>query len=769
MTGQDTFPGIPGYKIQRRLGSGGMADVFLGTQEVLDRQVAIKILSPEMFRNPQVVQRFLNEARTASKLQHPNIVTIHDVGQVQNSCYIVMEYLQESLNDRLRFKPGHRIEPLEAFKITKKIAEALIYAHSQGFIHRDIKPDNILFRRDDTPVLVDFGIARAMDAESRLTATGLTVGTPHYMSPEQCVGEDVDGQSDIYSLGIVLYEMLTGDVPFKADSTKGILVKHINQPIPPLPADLQKYQPILEKMTAKEKSRRITGGPMLLDLLDHFSPARSRSGLDSIEARHEAGWVFQGGDSSRTEVLYPTDHQPAASSPYLPHKRKKTLFVMIMLFILVGAAAAAYFLDILPWRIGSGVPGQEEKEIVISEPEIQTLQNEAGSSTKKDIEGTALNVPDNSPQNQLPGKTKGNEMVQTRQKDEGTASVQQGHKNSQSLLEQAEQFLQKGELDNARQSLEQARAIEETEQLKTLEKRLQELKAEQQNRQFNHHLQQAEVLANKGLYAKALEQLTAAGKIKQDAKWESLTRQIKKKETEARRKAEQERIRRQRDDQAFNEAKAANNIMGYEKYLKLFPSGLHADDAQKRLEQLRSAIKMEIRIEDDIAFETAVNANTLEAFDKYLKKFPVGLHGAEARKRIQQLQEKIVKETSAHITIQQIKFFESDFTPPPLGQRSYATNFNATATRYIFTEIRFKNNLFRVADSTNRVMVEYSGSAGAFNYQLKGMIRQESGAETGVYWRGMGWSEPGKWPAGSYRITVYFDDQPVSKASFSIQ
>lgn len=214
------IPEIEGYKFVKELGQGGMADVYLMLQENLDRLVAVKVLIPESFRDKHFLKRFIREARTLSKLIHPHIVTIHDVGKTEKSYYIIMEYLQESLKDRIRKK---KMKPDDALHIVNQIGSALFFAHKKGVVHRDIKPDNIMFRMDGTPVLLDFGIARARDEVStKLTKTGVSIGTPNYISPEQAKGEKVDGRSDIYSLGVVLYEMLTGAPPLRFRQSGGI-------------------------------------------------------------------------------------------------------------------------------------------------------------------------------------------------------------------------------------------------------------------------------------------------------------------------------------------------------------------------------------------------------------------------------------------------------------------------------------------------------------------------------------------------------------------
>ncbi len=260
------IPQIPGYEIKKRLGKGGMAEVYLAFQENLDREVAIKILDPIFLKDEKLLKRFIYEAKTAAKLIHNNIVTIHDVGRSGDNHYIVMELLNESLRDRL--KRRGKLSAANTLMIIKTIASALFYAHNKKIIHRDIKPDNIMFRSDETPVLVDFGIARALDLSTQLTITGVRVGTPYYMSPEQCKGEGLGGGSDIYSLGVVLFELLTGDVPYKSETPTGVIYQHTQAPLPTLPGNLKKFQPLIDRMMSKEKGKRIKNGQALIKIIE---------------------------------------------------------------------------------------------------------------------------------------------------------------------------------------------------------------------------------------------------------------------------------------------------------------------------------------------------------------------------------------------------------------------------------------------------------------------------------------------------------------------
>lgn len=341
------LPQIPGYKIIRKLGHGGMADVFLGVQENLEREVAIKVLVPSLFRDQQFSLRFVKEAQTAAKLAHPNIITIHDIGKVEDTYYIVMEYLPESLTDRMKKVgiPG----PKEALDIIKMIASALDYAHNKGFIHRDIKPDNIMFRPDGTAVLVDFGIARAIDSTTQLTRTGMSIGTPHYMSPEQCRGEKIDGRSDIYSLGVQLFELMTGTVPYKAENTAGIILKHIQDPIPRLPENVEQYQPLIDKMMAKERGNRLQTGAELIKFIDGMVTAQEQELMPAMAVPKTVPVTIPTtAADTKEEATVVTPYPPVESSVSFRKKpaRKKWLLPTILVFIVIIAAGISIYFAI---------------------------------------------------------------------------------------------------------------------------------------------------------------------------------------------------------------------------------------------------------------------------------------------------------------------------------------------------------------------------------------------------------------------------------------
>jgi serine/threonine protein kinase len=249
------------YEIVEVVGRGGMSTVYKGYQAALDRYVAVKVLDPTISSDELFLTRFQREAQAVALLRHPHIVQIHDFGNIDEMYYMVMEYVDgQSLRERLRAaaSEGEYMPIHEVLGIVWAIASALDYAYQRGIIHRDIKPGNILLSSDGQAVLGDFGIAQLMKS-SRLTLSGL-VGTPNYMSPEQGQGLEIDQRTDIYSLGIVTYEMLGNQVPFSSDTPFAVVMAHVTRPLPPLqqirPAILPAVQDVLVKGTAKDKEQR---------------------------------------------------------------------------------------------------------------------------------------------------------------------------------------------------------------------------------------------------------------------------------------------------------------------------------------------------------------------------------------------------------------------------------------------------------------------------------------------------------------------------------
>ena len=242
---------LPGYKIKGVLGRGGMAVVYLAEQESIGREVALKVLAPD-HTDETFSQRFLAEARIISQLSHPNIVTVYDAGVHKGNHYMAMEYVKgKTLTDaRDEMSLAQRID------VIMQMADALDYAGSKGYVHRDIKPENIMRHEDGRAILMDFGIARNLDSTKGLTITGKAIGTPYYMSPEQTKGLKVDHRSDIYSLGVVLFQMLAGRVPYDGPSFVAVGIKHISEAIPLLPPGFEPFQQIINKSMSKEAGHR---------------------------------------------------------------------------------------------------------------------------------------------------------------------------------------------------------------------------------------------------------------------------------------------------------------------------------------------------------------------------------------------------------------------------------------------------------------------------------------------------------------------------------
>jgi serine/threonine-protein kinase len=223
------------YEIIEELGRGGMAIVFKANEKQLDREVAIKVLPFSLAFDKEFVERFQREARTSAKLEHPSIIPIYRVGKSGRIIYFVMKFLRGKPLSSVLAARGS-LPPVEIKRILIDVSRALAYAHKKEIVHRDIKPDNIMFDEHGHAVVTDFGIAKAASG-GKLTGTGMSIGTPHYMSPEQAKAQSLDGRSDIYSLGVVGYQCLTGSVPFDGEDSFSIGYKHIMEEIPTPPLD----------------------------------------------------------------------------------------------------------------------------------------------------------------------------------------------------------------------------------------------------------------------------------------------------------------------------------------------------------------------------------------------------------------------------------------------------------------------------------------------------------------------------------------------------
>ncbi|PLW67142.1 serine/threonine-protein kinase [Pseudohalioglobus lutimaris] len=302
----DQLPAIPGYTIKHLLGEGGMARVYLAIQRGFERPVALKIIAQELAASEEFGKRFLREARIVGILSHPHIVPVYDVGEHEGVFYMAMEILSEG---DLRSRMGVPLDEAVALGITRQLASALGYAHGKGFIHRDVKPDNVLFRDQDTAVLTDFGIARTAGDSAdmtQITQVQSVIGSPRYMSPEQSLGHQLDARTDIYSLGIMFYQMLTGEAPYGGSNLNEIARQRYEKRLPQLPGSLAHLQPLLDRMVAYERDQRFASCEELLAALLEV-PAR-RGGVVS---------TFGSDADATTVVAAPPKgaQQPASGRP----------------------------------------------------------------------------------------------------------------------------------------------------------------------------------------------------------------------------------------------------------------------------------------------------------------------------------------------------------------------------------------------------------------------------------------------------------------------
>ncbi|MCC1497971.1 serine/threonine protein kinase [Alcanivorax sp. 1008] len=275
-----------------------MAAVYLAVQESFDRPVAIKVMNPVLAADPTFSQRFIREAKMMAQLSHPHIVPVFDIGTHGDLHYMSMEHIVGgTLKQRLR----DGLEDDDIQRITAEIAAALDYTGEQDIIHRDIKPDNIMFRGDGSAVLMDFGIARPMQGDEAMTQLGTIVGTPKYMSPEQHRGKGVDSRADLYSLGVVLFEMLTGRAPYTGEDAMSIGIKHISEPIPLLPSDKKRWQPLVRKLMAKDPEQRFQRGNEVIAALKSLSAAAPAAD-NQVAAPAPAAAKFVDGNSPEVKL-----------------------------------------------------------------------------------------------------------------------------------------------------------------------------------------------------------------------------------------------------------------------------------------------------------------------------------------------------------------------------------------------------------------------------------------------------------------------------------
>ena len=354
------------YRLESKLGSGGMSTVYLARDITLERWVAVKVMHREMSDQPDQIERFRREARAVAQLSHPNVVSVIDAGEDGGHPYIVFEYVDgETLKQRIE-----RVGPLpvdEATAYAIEIGRGLAAAHSRRLVHRDVKPQNVLIDSEGRAKVTDFGIARSLEADG-LTQTGRVLGTTDYVSPEQAMGRGVDARTDIYSLGVLLFEMLTGEVPFAAETVVGVAMKHVNEPMP----DVQRRRPeissalaaVVERSTSKDPKQRYPD---------------MASCLADLEAALEVEVARHGGSGGQATTVLDT----------VPNKRKILTTRRVSaagVFLVLAATVAALLITALTGKSNNSGPAAAPAGAPVNIVDAQSFDPSPGDGEEHDDE-----------------------------------------------------------------------------------------------------------------------------------------------------------------------------------------------------------------------------------------------------------------------------------------------------------------------------------------------------------------------------------------------
>lgn len=392
------------YTITARLGRGGMADVYKAYHPKLEVYRAVKVIRPEFVTASDFRERFQKEAQSVASLRHSNIVQIHDFGEQDDAYFMVMEFIEGQDLKRI-IKSEGKIRPIRRpLELINQVADALHYAHSRGLIHRDIKPENIMINEDGLPILMDFGIAKLLTANTQLTQTGMGIGTPAYMAPEQAQAlPEIGPTADIYSLSVVLYEMLTGQVPFSADTPMAVMLKAINDPAPmprQFSADIsENLQQVLLKGMAKDPENRYTTARQFQKALQEvIDQTPESSGEPAATALMQSGEREQPGDSESPESRQRTRASDKATK--LREERHGSgrpglvaALVVLALVLVGGAGAGAYFLlqpdrsELLADAPDTGEGAESEVKTALED--AQPLADEPGAQGERAEPGPA--------------------------------------------------------------------------------------------------------------------------------------------------------------------------------------------------------------------------------------------------------------------------------------------------------------------------------------------------------------------------------------------
>ncbi|TAP28766.1 Stk1 family PASTA domain-containing Ser/Thr kinase [Arthrobacter sp. S41] len=392
-------PGLPRlinerYEIESLIGRGGMADVYLATDHVLSRKVAVKVLRPDTASNPMVVNRFRREAKAVAALGHPNIVAVYDTGELpatdqqrERLPFMVMEYVTGKTLKQVIAQGG--IQPEFAVRITRGVAEALGHSHANNVVHRDVKPANVMVSDAGHVKLMDFGIARATDNSATMTQTAAVVGTAQYFSPEQARGEQVDFRSDIYSTGCLFYELMTGRPPFTGDSPVSVAYQHVGE-IATAPSDVNQdldpiYDPIVAKVLAKDRADRFQSVDAFATALEnalhgiefHEDQAQATPYTLPIYGIHdntEAGFAAASAPMTNEHPVFTSEHEPVQTTR---HKSNRALIILLSLIALLAVAVASFL-------VVRSIQADQEKNAPVAVPDVKNMSEDDASSLLRD-------------------------------------------------------------------------------------------------------------------------------------------------------------------------------------------------------------------------------------------------------------------------------------------------------------------------------------------------------------------------------------------------
>ncbi len=365
---QQVFSGR--YEIIEHIARGGMAEVYLAHDLMLDRKVALKVLFPELSTDKNFVERFRREAQAAANLSHPNIVSIYDWGEEDGTYFIVMEYIEGRTLGRIIRSEGPLLAD-RAAEIGADVAGALAFAHRSGVVHRDVKPGNVLISPTGQVKVTDFGIARAVNSDQDLTQTGAVMGTATYFSPEQAQGNRVDGRSDVYSLGVVLYEMAAGRPPFSGDNPMAIAYKHVREePVPPRdinPDIPEAYDAIVLQAMAKNANDRYSSAEELRQDLIRFRQGRLVLANPTVAVAAVDATVAAPAYES-TQVVSRSEVSERSGGPPPPQKRGTGAFIVLLLVLLAILGALLWYVASQTGLIGDGKADRVQMPLLIGEP-----------------------------------------------------------------------------------------------------------------------------------------------------------------------------------------------------------------------------------------------------------------------------------------------------------------------------------------------------------------------------------------------------------------